>query len=87
MSKTVVKQNVGSKAKSGDSLTIGIDLGDRWGHYCVLDAEGEVVEEGRLRMTRSAFTAHFLVHEPALLLKREHTQLGSANTCPPWGTK
>lgn len=59
MSKTVVKQNVGSKAKSGDSLTIGIDLGDRWGHYCVLDAEGEVVEEGRLRMTRSAFTAHF----------------------------
>jgi transposase len=42
-----------------DKLTIGIDLGDRWGHYCVLDSDGEIVEEGRVRMTRSALTARF----------------------------
>ena len=29
------------------TLTIGIDLGDRKSHVCVLDAAGEVVEQGR----------------------------------------
>src|SRR5579885_2562107 len=38
---------------------IGIDLGDRWGHYCVLDADGEITEEGRVRMTQTALSAHF----------------------------
>jgi hypothetical protein len=23
--------------------TIGLDLGDRFGHYCVLDGDGEIV--------------------------------------------
>jgi len=31
--------------------TIGLDLGDRWSQYCVLDAGGEVVEEGRVATT------------------------------------
>ncbi len=36
-------------------LTIGIDLGDRYSHYCVLDKDGEVLEEGRLSTNRKAF--------------------------------
>jgi transposase len=57
MTKTT-KRVLDTKPES-DKLTIGIDLGDRWGHYCVLDCEGEIVEEGRVRMTRSSLTARF----------------------------
>jgi hypothetical protein len=28
-------------------MTIGIDLGDVWSHYCTLNEEGEVVDRGR----------------------------------------
>jgi hypothetical protein len=34
-------------------MTIGIDLGDVWSHYCTLNLEGEVVDRGRFRMTPS----------------------------------
>jgi hypothetical protein len=30
-----------------DRLTIGVDLGDRWSNYCILDLEGETLAEGR----------------------------------------
>ncbi len=33
-------------------LTIGLDLGDRTSHYCVLDAAGVVIDEGSLTTTR-----------------------------------
>lgn len=39
--------------------TVGIDLGDKFSHYCVLDEAGDVIEEGRLKSTRSGFAAHF----------------------------
>ena len=29
-------------------LTVGLDLGDRFSHFVILDAEGRIVEEGRL---------------------------------------
>lgn len=41
------------------TLTIGIDLGDRFGHYCFLDQKGVVVDEGRVKMTRKEVTVHF----------------------------
>lgn len=34
-----------------DSITIGIDLGDRFSHCCVLEGEGRVLTEGRVRTT------------------------------------
>ena len=37
-------------------LTIGLDLGDRWAELCALDANGEVIETGRVKMTREAFS-------------------------------
>jgi len=30
-------------------LTIGIDLGDDWSHYCTLNQQGEVIDRGRFR--------------------------------------
>lgn len=42
-----------------NSMTIGIDLGDRFGQVCVLDATGEVVEEARLAMTKAAVQQRF----------------------------
>ena len=41
------------------TLTIGIDLGDRKSHVCVLDAGGEVVEESRITTTPKAIRARF----------------------------
>ena len=41
------------------TLTIGIDLGDRKSHVCVLDADGEVVEESRIATTPKALRARF----------------------------
>jgi hypothetical protein len=39
-------------------LTIGIDLGDIWSHYCTLNQDGEVVDRGRFRTT--GCSPHFL---------------------------
>jgi transposase len=41
------------------SMTIGIDLGDRKSHVCVLDGTGSVVEEGRIATTPKALRARF----------------------------
>jgi hypothetical protein len=40
-------------------MTIGIDLGDAWSHYCTLKEEGEVVDRGRLRTTPKAVETWF----------------------------
>jgi len=34
-----------------DRLTVGVDLGDQWSHYCILGLEGETLGEGQLRTT------------------------------------
>jgi len=41
------------------TMTIGIDLGDRYSYFAVLDEAGELVEEGRLRSTPAVFHQHF----------------------------
>ena len=33
-------------------ITIGIDLGDVWSHYCTLNQDGLVIDRGRFRTTR-----------------------------------
>jgi hypothetical protein len=35
-------------------ITIGIDLGDAWSHYCTLNEDGEVVDRGRFRANPSS---------------------------------
>jgi hypothetical protein len=40
-------------------MTIGIDLGDVWSHYCTLNQDGEVVDRGRFRTTPKAIGKWF----------------------------
>lgn len=37
-----------------EGLTVGVDVGDKISHYCVLDEEAEVVERGKLKTTPAA---------------------------------
>jgi transposase len=39
--------------------TVGLDVGDRETHYCILDGEGTVFEEGRFRSTRDGLAKRF----------------------------
>jgi transposase len=43
----------------GNKLTIGMDLGDRFTYYCVLDEAGEVMVEQKLPTTRQAMKQVF----------------------------
>ena len=40
-------------------LTIGLDLGDRWSFYCVLDEAGQVILEQKLPTTSEAMKQSF----------------------------
>jgi activator of 2-hydroxyglutaryl-CoA dehydratase len=40
-------------------VTIGIDLGDRYSHCCLLGRDGTVLTEGRVRSTPEALASHF----------------------------
>jgi transposase len=42
-----------------DRLTVGVDLGDQWSHYCILDLEGERLAEGQVRTTTQEDFATF----------------------------
>jgi len=48
-----------------DGVTVGIDLGDKYSHFCELDAKGDVVEEGRLATSPTAFRRRFNSRTPA----------------------
>jgi transposase len=55
-----MKQTRKSTGKiSKTTLTTGIDLGDKFSHYCILNQDGEVIEEGRVRTTPEGFAQHF----------------------------
>src|SRR3989304_5878887 len=40
-------------------VTIGVDLSDRYSSFCILDADGTVAEEGRVRTTTPALQRRF----------------------------
>ena len=46
-------------AGNATTLTVGVDLGDAYSSFCVLNQEGEIVEEGRVRTTASALERRF----------------------------
>jgi hypothetical protein len=56
VSTTVAKQ---TNNFSAQKLTIGLDLGDRWSWYCVLDVAGSVLLEQRLSTTPKAMREVF----------------------------
>jgi transposase len=53
-----------STAKPGKpAMTVGIDLGDRFSRYCILNGDSEVIEEGRMATTQAALERHFAGEE------------------------
>jgi transposase len=42
-----------------NGLTLGLDVSDRYTNYCVLDREGEVLEEGRLKTSEALLRQRF----------------------------
>jgi transposase len=47
------------RSSSKVGMTIGIDLGDVWSHYCTLNEDGEVVGRGRFRTSPSGVEKWF----------------------------
>jgi transposase len=39
--------------------TIGVDLGDRWSRYCIVDSTGTIAKEDRVRTTPKALEECF----------------------------
>jgi len=59
MQKLSTRRVMGNKILKGHQLTIGIDLGDRWSFYCVLNELGEVLQEEKLPTTPDAMKRTF----------------------------
>jgi len=53
------KKQEASSAGQGIEYYIGIDLGDRKSHYCILDKEANILVEGNLPTTAAGFAGHF----------------------------
>ena len=48
-----------SPIRKSQKLTIGLDLGDRWLFFCVLDETGEIILEQKVAMTPEAMKQAF----------------------------
>src|SRR5712692_9086978 len=59
MKKTSTVRVNGNMIFKGHKLTIGLDLGDRWSYYCVLDEAGEILLEQKLATTPEAMKQTF----------------------------
>lgn len=46
----------GRKVGNPELVTVGIDVGDRYSHLCILENDGEGVREERIRTTTAALT-------------------------------
>jgi transposase len=58
-----MSQHITSAARmtrgQAEGQTVGLDVGDRYTALCVVDAAGDVVEEGRVRTTPAAIRQRF----------------------------
>src|SRR2546427_70364 len=59
MKKSSTVQTFKGEIFKDQKLTIGVDLGDRWSFYCVLDARGQVILEQKLPTTPEAMKQTF----------------------------
>jgi hypothetical protein len=67
-----------------DKMFIGLDLGDRYAHFCILGSDGEVLDEGRVQASRYLATIGFAwVSEPSAACLALETVVGlsSAVSC------
>src|ERR1700681_3238079 len=59
MKKTITVQAFQKEICKEQKLTIGLDLGDRWSFYCVMDEAGQVIVEQKLPTTAEALEQIF----------------------------
>src|SRR6202030_4443795 len=59
MKKTSTVRGNGNMILKEQKLTIGLDLGDRWSFYCVMDEAGQVILEQKLPTTPEAMKQTF----------------------------
>ena len=59
MKKTSTVQALKSKLFKEQKLTIGLDLGDRWSFYCVLEEAGKIILEQKVATTPEAMKQTF----------------------------
>src|ERR1700680_714133 len=59
MKKTSTVGVKGNMIFKGQKLTIGLDLGDRWSFYCVLDEAGKILLEQKVATTPEAMKQTF----------------------------
>ena len=45
--------------RAQESVTIGMDLGDKTSRYCVLNSEGEILREGQIATTKAGMLEKF----------------------------
>jgi transposase len=75
--KKISKQQRALAAESKPERVVGLDLGDRYSHYCMLTGSGELMEEGRIRSTVAALEKQF-GNEPRMRIALE------TGTHSPW---
>ena len=67
-------------SKTPPRMTVGLDLGDKYSHLCLIDQHsGEVIEEGRLRTSPEAFERRFASERPLRIAVETGTH-------SPWGS-
>jgi predicted NBD/HSP70 family sugar kinase len=59
MKKTSTVRVNGNMIFKGHKLTLGLDLGDQWSCYCVLDEAGEILLEQKVATTPEAMKQTF----------------------------
>src|ERR1700720_1926575 len=59
MKKISTMQVFGNEVFREQKLTIGLDLGDRWSFYCILDEAGKIILEQKLPTTPEAMKQTF----------------------------
>src|SRR5258707_13472281 len=59
MKKISTVQVFGNEVFKEQKLTIGVDLGDRWSFYCVLDEAGKIILEQKVSTTPEAMKQTF----------------------------
>ena len=59
MKKISTVQVLGNEILQEQKLTIGVDLGDRWSFYCVLDEAGKIILEQKVATTAEAMKQTF----------------------------
>jgi transposase len=75
--KSNLKAEPSSTVVASSESTIGLDLGDRWSRYCILDATGTIAKEDRVRTTPEALEQCFGSILPAKIVME-------AGTHSPW---